>query len=588
MAFDGPYPSHSRPMERVILNALSYPVHEDIIVLESVDKSSFSNSAGKRIVFGLHRHFFRWIRSRTIFRRLRSFRATSETSSISTCSSVSLPSAAAEEFLPQVPEGNRSVGQLERSIQNMDRCFITSTATDSNDSGSLTDVSFMSPCGSLKSSFGCGNAEAAEILAINSTPSIRIYRSAAAGILPKEKRAAKVKEQYLEVSDGVWDAAEENPYATEGGPPSENPYSENPYSENPYSEHQNPYSENQNPYATENPYGGQNPYAASNPYTQNPYAQNPYGSNDAEQDMQQQPDAHDTESKSEILQEKEFGLNGHAGDEVPTDDMIDRPPSTASGTQAFLEEITVLHKANQDITDRIADLDKLHQESLSQIDESASAEFRERIDAAVAEIQQMNTTMTQRIKEIKGGTFENSDRSKHVELVEKNFRQNMQRQREVEVEYRKKERDVLERQYRIVNPDATDEEIEQVREGGSDLQIFLEATKDARTTGAKAAVNEVRSRYNEIQKIEQTMVELSELFEQLNQLVWAQETEVEQIKKDGEDAEANLGEAVQHLDAAIVSSASARKKKWWLFLILVIILAIIGVVIATQVAKKSE
>ncbi|KAF3915545.1 Syntaxin-1B [Orbilia brochopaga] len=194
----------------------------------------------------------------------------------------------------------------------------------------------------------------------------------------------------------------------------------------------------------------------------------------------------------------------------------------------------------------------------------------------------MNTDMTARIKDIKGNTLEISDRSKHVELVEKHFRANMQRQREVEVEYRKKERDVLERQYRIVNPDATDEEIEQVREAGSDLQVFLEATKDVRVTGAKAAINEVRTRYNEIQKIEQTMVELSELFEQLNQLVWQQETEVEQIKKDGEDAEANLGEAVQHLDAAIVSSQSARKKKWWLFLIFIIIVIIVIIVIVTQ------
>ncbi|KAK6349429.1 hypothetical protein TWF696_005713 [Orbilia brochopaga] len=209
MAFDGPYPSHSCSMEQVILNALSCPIHEDLIV----DVASSNRSPRKPMKTRFPQYLCGWIRSSPVLRRIRSLRRQSDTPSISNCSSISMPSTAVNEIFTQLPEGNGSMGQLAKSIHNMDKRVTRSVATDSTDSRSLTEVSCMSRCGSLRTPFGCGYAEPSTVdvqaVAIGFSPArgVRGYRSVA-GAGTREKRAVKVKKRYLECPDGIWDTVD--------------------------------------------------------------------------------------------------------------------------------------------------------------------------------------------------------------------------------------------------------------------------------------------------------------------------------------------------------------------------------------------
>lgn len=89
----------------------------------------------------------------------------------------------------------------------------------------------------------------------------------------------------------------------------------------------------------------------------------------------------------------------------------------------------------------------------------------------------------------------------------------------------------------------------------------------------------MRARHNDIQRIEKTLGELALLFQQLNEVVVYQETQVEQVEQQTHQVNDDTTNANKQLDTGIKSARRARKLKWWCLLIVVIILAIIAIVL---------
>lgn len=88
-----------------------------------------------------------------------------------------------------------------------------------------------------------------------------------------------------------------------------------------------------------------------------------------------------------------------------------------------------------------------------------------------------------------------------------------------------------------------------------------------RRGAARSALNEVQNRHNEIQKIEKTLIELAQLFQDMEQLVVEQEPMVDQIDNRGQEIVENTSKANEELGGAVKSARSARRKKWWCLLI---------------------
>ena len=95
------------------------------------------------------------------------------------------------------------------------------------------------------------------------------------------------------------------------------------------------------------------------------------------------------------------------------------------------------------------------------------------------------------------------------------------------------------------------------------MQIF----KQTRRGEARSALQEVQARHTEIQRIEKTIVELAELFNQMEQLVTEQQTMVDNIDMRGEEVVHNVGKAQDELGGAVDKARAARRKKWWCLLI---------------------
>lgn len=90
----------------------------------------------------------------------------------------------------------------------------------------------------------------------------------------------------------------------------------------------------------------------------------------------------------------------------------------------------------------------------------------------------------------------------------------IQRYQTVEQESRKKQRQKMERQFKIVKPDASPEEVQSVLDSSNQgTQMFQQALLNSNRYGdARAAYREVQDRHAEIQKIEQTITELAQMF----------------------------------------------------------------------------
>lgn len=140
----------------------------------------------------------------------------------------------------------------------------------------------------------------------------------------------------------------------------------------------------------------------------------------------------------------------------------------------FFAEVDDLRNTIDTITNNIASIESLHGRALNDIDESQLQETDRRMEALSAETSQLNKATTDRIrilktKAVRSGntTFENQAKTQ-----ERNFKDALIKYREVEKTYADRTRAQMARQFRIVRPDATEEEVRQACEDGSGQQIF--------------------------------------------------------------------------------------------------------------------
>ena len=149
-----------------------------------------------------------------------------------------------------------------------------------------------------------------------------------------------------------------------------------------------------------------------------------------------------------------------------------------------------------------------------------------------------------------------------------------------EADFRKEVKEQQKRQYLIVNPQATPQEIATVTDSNGDTQIFQQALMNADRRGqAQSTLANVRQRHDAIQQIERTMTELMELFQDLDRIVVEQEPLVQNIETKAEETQTHMDNAVVELGGAVKSARAARKKKWICLgvciLILIIVIAIV-------------
>lgn len=85
------------------------------------------------------------------------------------------------------------------------------------------------------------------------------------------------------------------------------------------------------------------------------------------------------------------------------------------------------------------------------------------------------------------------------------------------------------------------------------------------------------------------MLELAQLFQQLNDVVEYQDAQVQRVEQQTEQVRDDTKRANDHLEEGIKSARRARKLKWYMALVVFIIIAIIAIVLGIYfgVVKKN-
>ncbi|KAA8894907.1 t-SNARE [Sphaerosporella brunnea] len=246
------------------------------------------------------------------------------------------------------------------------------------------------------------------------------------------------------------------------------------------------------------------------------------------------------------------------------------PPAAAAGDnlQEFFDEVEQIRSGIEKVNANIATIESLHQRSLNEVDEGSQQNTQHRLEALVSETSSLNNSLAGRIKILKGKASRDPGKSPQVGVLDRNFKDTLRKYQMVEKTFADRTREQMARQYRIVRPDATEEEVRQACEDSQGQQIFSQALLTGNRRGeAGSALREVQARHNEIQRIEKTIIELAQLFNEMEQLVTEQETMVENIDQRGEEITQNVDKAQNELENAVEKARSARRKKWWCLLI---------------------
>lgn len=182
------------------------------------------------------------------------------------------------------------------------------------------------------------------------------------------------------------------------------------------------------------------------------------------------------------------------------------------------------------------------------------------LEAMNGQIMSELRTLTNQLRKMKSVHGNNQVQIKRIERRLKDVSGQYQN---IESDFRRALRENMERQYRIVRPDATPEEVEQHIEN-PDTQVFAQALMQGNRMGNAQSVRQaVTARHEAIQKIESQMIELSQLFQQMNELVEEQEVAIANIEQKAEVVVEDLDKGNGQIVVAIESAKARNRKKWW-------------------------
>lgn len=244
------------------------------------------------------------------------------------------------------------------------------------------------------------------------------------------------------------------------------------------------------------------------------------------------------------------------------------------------DEITTNNNKIYQLTD---ELEKLHRQALSTATTEESSEISAKIDLITDKTTQYSNKNRALLKAIE---LENSQlreiapagsghfrmrESKHRALAA-SFLKATQRLQKMQQTYQAKYRAQIERQYKIVKPNATAEELKQIVNDPNAAQanIFASAVKD----DAKKTLSQMKDRFQDVKTIEKSILALHQLFLELQTLIVEQGDMINRVDYNVDKTVGYTDEAAADMKMAVQYQKSIWKKKW-----IMVILAIVGIIL---------
>ena len=239
--------------------------------------------------------------------------------------------------------------------------------------------------------------------------------------------------------------------------------------------------------------------------------------------------------------------------------------SMAQGNpNAILNECREIDRGVDQIEQNLEQLRMLQKRTLDDADASASSSANRQLDSLSAETMAHYRTLTERIRQVKSNPDSRTPKNNpQVGRVDRRLKGAITQYQQVESSFRKRTEEQMARQFRIIRPDASEQEVRRAIEDTHGGQVFQQALmQSARSGQARAALHAVEDRHKALVKIEEQMMELAQLFQDMDTLVIQQEPAVIQIEQKGEEVVDNLDKGNEEIGIAVKTARKTRKKKW--------------------------
>ncbi|KFY38418.1 hypothetical protein V495_06588 [Pseudogymnoascus sp. VKM F-4514 (FW-929)] len=293
------------------------------------------------------------------------------------------------------------------------------------------------------------------------------------------------------------------------------------------------------------------------------------------------------------------GNNRYAGRDSYGGQNVELEPLAQNGQQfghqqdpnAILNECREIDKGIDAIELNLGTIRSLQLRALDDPDSSQQSATNSQLDSISSETMTMYRSFAARIKTLKQQPESGSPKNApQLGKVDRKLKAAINQYQNVESDFRKKLQTQMARQYKIVRPDASEAEVREAVEDTSNQQVFSQALLQSDRRGqSRQALSNVQNRHAAIQKIESQMIELAQLFQDMEALVVQQEDSVTMIEQKGEEVAENLDKGTEHIGTAIKSARSRNRKKWYcLGILLIIIIIIVIVVVVVVLINKRD
>jgi len=257
----------------------------------------------------------------------------------------------------------------------------------------------------------------------------------------------------------------------------------------------------------------------------------------------------------------------------------------------FYAEVTSTQNAIKQYDSNISRISDLQMRSLRALDENSGRQNQAQIDDLAAETRTSGNSLRARIQRLAAWPAQGRDaeiRKNQTGVLKSNFMAALQRYQKVEQQHREKQRERVARQFKIVKQDATAEEIAAVVDDagpGSD-RIFAQAVSSSnRFSEARTAQHDAQERHEDLKRIEKTLTELMQLFNDMATLVVDQEETITAVDDQAIQVEKDTREGHRNLIQAVVHAANARRARWICFCIFLVIVAVIAIGLGVHFAN---
>ncbi|KAJ3330166.1 Syntaxin-1A [Blyttiomyces sp. JEL0837] len=272
------------------------------------------------------------------------------------------------------------------------------------------------------------------------------------------------------------------------------------------------------------------------------------------------------------------------------------PAEESEDMNRFYTQIDQIREDISIVKNTVEQIESAHQAALNVISEAQSAENTRELERLMDKVNKLSTDIRNKMKAMEAENKKIAKQSarsgdaririsQHGALAKK-FLDVMLEYKDIQKKYQDKYKQRMQRQYLIVKPTASPEEVEQMISGEQGSVFSQAIVHSGQKAEAKRALQDIKDRHADVQRIEQSIIELQQLFIDMSVLVAAQGELINQIEIHVDDAIDQTEQGVEALHKAVKLQKKTRKKMCIIIGLLSLLMLIIGLGIYFGAIKK--